>query len=237
MKIVSWNCKMAYRNKAESILKLNPDIAIIPECENIGEQTPKRLWFGDNFKKGLGIYSYSAFNLELIGQYNPKLRHIIPIRATGPAEFNLFAVWAMNDTQGRRKRYIGQIWLALNEYKEMLDKPTIIVGDFNSNIIWDLKGHYGLYGNFTEVVRKLEEHNIFSAYHQFYKEEFGKETRPTLFMYHDKNKSYHVDYCFTSSDFVLKSVEVGAYADWIAYSDHVPLIITLDNSKKLDGLI
>ncbi len=53
MKIICWNCKMAFRNKAEHILRLNPDLVVVPECENLGIQTSKRLWFGDNEKKTL----------------------------------------------------------------------------------------------------------------------------------------------------------------------------------------
>jgi exodeoxyribonuclease-3 len=52
---------MAYRNKVGHILKYDPDIVIIPECEKFGEQLAKRLWIGDNPKKGLGVFSYSTF--------------------------------------------------------------------------------------------------------------------------------------------------------------------------------
>jgi exodeoxyribonuclease-3 len=124
---------MAYRNKDKYILKLNPDIVVVPECENMGEQRLKRLWFGDNQKKGLGIFSYSAFELELHSNYNSAFKYVIPIKVSGPIEFDLLAIWAKNDLNDIRKRYIGQIWLAINYYKEILDKPLIIVGDFNWN--------------------------------------------------------------------------------------------------------
>ena len=45
MKIISWNCKMAFRRKAESLLKYHPDLAVVPECKYMGEHKPKRLWF------------------------------------------------------------------------------------------------------------------------------------------------------------------------------------------------
>ncbi len=83
MKIISWNCKMAYRKKAESLLKYHPDLAVVPECEYMGEETPKRLWFGDNRKKGLGIFSYSDFELELHEEYNPSFKYVIPIKVKG----------------------------------------------------------------------------------------------------------------------------------------------------------
>ncbi len=33
MKIISWNCNMAYRKKADLILKYHPDLVVVPECE------------------------------------------------------------------------------------------------------------------------------------------------------------------------------------------------------------
>ncbi len=47
---------MAYQKKAESILAYHPDLAIIQECEYF-EDTTKNLWFGDNQRKGIGIFS------------------------------------------------------------------------------------------------------------------------------------------------------------------------------------
>lgn len=80
---------MAYRKKAESIMKCHPDLVIIPECEYKGEPTTKRLWFGDNRKKGIGIFSYSDYELELHEQYNSLFKYIIPIKVKGSSEFNL----------------------------------------------------------------------------------------------------------------------------------------------------
>lgn len=139
MKIVSWNCKMAYRKKAESLLKYHPDLAVIPECEYMAENTTKNLWFGDNRNKGLGIFSYSDFELELHEEYNPSFKYVIPIKVIGPFEFNLFAIWAMNDPKELRKRYIGQVYSAITHYKILLDEPTVIIGDFNWNAILGCK--------------------------------------------------------------------------------------------------
>lgn len=97
---------MAYRKKAEFIRKFHPDLVIVPECEYI-EGSAKTLWFGNNPKKGIGIFAYSDFKLELHSEYNPSFKYIIPIKVSGPINFNLFAVWAMNDTNDVRKRYIG----------------------------------------------------------------------------------------------------------------------------------
>lgn len=220
---------MAFRNKFKFILKFNPDIVVVPESEDFCTQTSKRLWFGENKNKGIGIFSYSDFEIELNPNYNASYKYIIPIKVKAPINFNLLAVWAMNDLVDVRKRYIGQVWLAINYYKELLKEPIIIIGDFNWNKTWDAKPSYPLYGNLMDVINILKDIEIKSAYHSFYGEEFGKEIKPTLFMHHNKNKPYHVDYCFASKEFKLKNVEIGDYADWVKKSDHMPLMITFED--------
>ncbi|MCX6666377.1 MAG: endonuclease/exonuclease/phosphatase family protein, partial [Euryarchaeota archaeon] len=211
-------------------LKFKPDIVIVPECEKIGEQTTKSLWFGEKKKKGLGIFSYSNFDLELNKNYNPSFRYIIPIKVTGDVSFNLLAIWAMNEPNNVKQRYIGQIYSAIDHYKELLDEPIIIIGDFNWNVIWDTKLDYPLNGTLTDIINILKNKNIVSTYHTYYKEEFGMETKPTLFMYHKKEKSYHIDYCFASRNFKINNVEVGIFSDWIKSSDHVPIIVTFEET-------
>ena len=223
---------MAYRKKAESILKYSPDLVVVPECEYFKEETTKNLWLGNNQKKGVGIFSYSDLELELNERYDPSFRYVIPINVTGPHEFNLIAIWTMNDSEDVRKRYIGQVYSALNYYEELLEEPTIIIGDFNWNAIWDMKPSYPLYGNLADVVEMLKCRNIKSAYHEFFNEDFGKETKPTFFMQHKESKPYHIDYCFISPDFEISNVEVGLYGEWIKKSDHMPIIMTLNGGDR-----
>lgn len=218
---------MAYRKKANLVLKYCPDIVIVPECEFLRGEKNKELWFGDNRKKGLGIFSYSEYMLELNENFDPSYKYVIPIRVTGPFKFNLIAVWAMNDKEDIRKRYIGQVYSAINQYMELLNEPTVVMGDFNWNARWDAKPSYPLYGNLNDVVEILRIGNIKSTYHEFFNEDFGKETKPTFFMHHKQNRSYHTDYCFAPSEFDITNVEVGNFNDWISKSDHVPLIVTL----------
>src|SRR5215472_6128538 len=105
MKIVTWNCNMAFRKKANLLLAYQPDIMIIPECEHPNKllfpadsaKPSDILWFGKNKNKGLAIFSYSEYRFTVLKKYNKKLRHIIPISVTGGrADFNLFAIWANN---------------------------------------------------------------------------------------------------------------------------------------------
>ncbi|MEP6466762.1 MAG: endonuclease/exonuclease/phosphatase family protein [Parafilimonas sp.] len=238
MKIITWNCNMAFRNKANLILKYSPDILIIPECEHPQKLVFKNkelnptdtLWFGQNQNKGLGIFSYSDFSFKVLDVHNENFKMIIPVEVSNKNfRSNLFAVWANNpkDIDGH---YITQVWKALHYYDAIITgNKTILIGDFNSNTIWDKPRRAG---NHSTVVKKLEEKKIYSVYHKHFNQIQGKEKHPTLYMYRHKDKPYHIDYCFASSDMLqyLKLVEVGKHRSWRNYSDHVPLIVTFDKA-------
>ena len=98
-------------------------------------------------------------------------------KVKGHLEFNLFAIWAMNDLQEVRKRYIGQVYSAIAYYKALLDEPTVIIGDFNWNAIWDAAPDYPLYGTLTDIIKILESKKIRSVYHEFYNEGSGKRDK------------------------------------------------------------
>ncbi len=224
---------MAFRRKAGIILSHRPDILVIPECEHPDKLKFEKgvtlpadmLWFGTNRHKGLGIFSYSKFRFKLLETYNPDLRTIVPISVTaGTISFTLFAIWAYHpgDPDGT---YVEQVWKALDHYdKHLNDTPVILTGDFNSNTIWDRKYREG---NHSNVVKRLEEKGIYSAYHLYFKQKQGREKHPTLYMYRHKDKPYHIDYCFASADLARKiiAVEVGDYKSWTSYSDHTPVMV------------
>lgn len=227
---------MAYRKKADFILKEKPDILIIPECEcpdklkfNTGTPIPTDIfWYGSNPNKGLAVFSYCDYKFQLLEIHNPDFKNIIPLSVSdGQFDFTLFAIWA-NNPQDKDGHYITQVWKAINYYdKLLLNSRTMLIGDFNSNTIWDRVSREG---NHSTVVEKLAAKNIFSTYHKFHDQIQGKEKHPTLFMYRHENKPYHIDYCFASTDLIDKliNVEVGNYADWTKHSDHKPLIVTFD---------
>jgi len=236
MKLITWNCQGAFRKKADSILSHKPDILVVQECEHPDKlvfgsamQRPNDFhWYGNSVHKGLAIYSYSDYTFELFPDFNSKFRYVLPFRVTGHGQtFILFAIWAMDDKENYEARYIGQVWLAINHYTTLLDNPTILIGDFNSNKIWDYKGRVG---NHSDVVRKLADNNIHSIYHKYFDAEQGKEKHPTFFSHRKQNKPCHIDYCFASANIAdkVQNVEIGVYEEWIAYSDHSPLIVTFD---------
>ena len=224
---------MAFRKKADFILAHKPDILIVPECEHpdklkFNTDTPKPtdiLWFGMNRNKGIGIFSYTKFKFKLLNTHNPDLRMIIPIGVTGGKyDFTLYAIWA-NNPEDPDGQYIEQVWKAIQHYDQDLNDKTILIGDFNSNSIWDRKHRES---NHSNVVKFLESKDIFSSYHLFHKQIQGKEKHPTLYMYRHQDKPYHIDYCFVSKNIArkIKSVEIGDFDIWRKHSDHVPVIVT-----------
>ena len=162
MKIITWNCNMAFRKKAPAILALKPDLLIIQECEEPARLTFDRgvrkpsglLWFGTNPNKGLGVFSYGKYKLETLVHHEPAFRMVVPIAVTSPSNiFTLYAIWANNPTDPDGT-YVEQVWKAINHYDLHLNStPSILAGDFNSNAIWDRKRRIG---NHSDVVRVLE---------------------------------------------------------------------------------
>jgi exonuclease III len=227
---------MAFRKKAGLVLAYKPDILVVPECEhpeklkfdsNIPAPTDT-LWFGSNRNKGLGIFSYGNYRFRLHKTHNPDLRMIIPITVKRSDErFMLYAIWANNpaDPDGQ---YVEQVWKAIHHYDKLISKKrTILAGDFNSNTIWDRKYRKG---NHSHVVEKLEKKGIQSCYHRHFAQQHGKEMHPTHYLYRHRNRPYHLDYCFVSSDLAEKisSVEIGDYDYWTKFSDHVPVMVTMN---------
>ncbi|GLR19867.1 endonuclease/exonuclease/phosphatase family protein [Portibacter lacus] len=222
---------MAFRKKWNAVVELNPDILVIQECEHESKYKLDQLipdynefiWIGENLNKGIGIISFNNYHIDLLPNYSDDFKYIIPLEVTGVSTFNLFAIWAMPH-KTKLKSYVGQIWNALNYYHSEINASSLLVGDWNSNAIWN---HERKIGNHGQVVDFLEEFGIRSIYHELRKEEHGDELEPTLFLLKNKEKPYHMDYCFASKDKITEktTVRVGKYEDWIHLSDHMPVIV------------
>ena len=137
----------------------------------------------------------------------------------------------MNNKVNKEARYITQVWLALQYYSRLLNINSIFIGDFNSNQIWDKKDRLG---NHTDVVEIFRSNNILSMYHEQNKVAHGQETEYTFHMYRKIEKSYHIDYCFASADFLNAGfdIQLGKPLEWLEHSDHVPMIIQVKRPRK-----
>ena len=94
---------MAFRKKAKFILTEQPDILVVPECENPDKlifannlyKPTDLFWFGQNPNKGLGVFSYSDFKIELLSMHNPEFRYVVPLSVSSDKiNLTIFAIWA-----------------------------------------------------------------------------------------------------------------------------------------------
>lgn len=219
MKIVSWNCNGCFRKKIDIILRYQADVYVIQECES-PEKYEKALknklktwfWCGHNSNKGLLIFTNS--DIQIVNNHwdNYGLQYFLSVNIEN--SFDLIGVW----TKGS---YIEEYYVYHQIHHALYSNNTIIIGDFNSNVIWDKK--HGV-RNHSAVVSQLEDVGLFSAYHMIFHEKQGEETIPTFYMNRNQDKGYHIDYCFVSP-ILLKSFVIDNQLEWLSYSDHIPLIL------------
>jgi exodeoxyribonuclease-3 len=233
MKLVTWNCAMALHKKHEKLLTLDADIMVIQECSRKFIRQINRAqgwsseWFGKNQNKGLAVIARAPWIVRELRALKPKW--IGKLVIDGPVPIDLFPVWACKSDR-RAEDYVGQVHLLLDILERNNPSSyTIIVGDFNSNSIWDggkrINDH-------SAAVGRLRKLGMESAYHSFFKHAQGAEKHPTFWFLKRTNKRsvYHIDYAFLSRQLSskLKCVEVGHHKDWLSLSDHAPVLIELD---------
>ncbi|WP_036152242.1 endonuclease/exonuclease/phosphatase family protein [Maribacter forsetii] len=231
MKILTWNCNGALRRKFEHLLSFDADIIVVQECENPAETTHKDycqfaknyLWTGDSKNKGIGVFAKEHIKLERLNWSNyyqdHQVKRFLPCSING--EFELLAVWN-HSNKSPTFGYIGQLWKYLQINKSHLNK-CLIIGDFNSNKIWD---KWDRWWNHSNVVEELKEIGVESLYHNSFNEEQGQETQPTFYLQRNIKKPYHIDYVFGSQEFVtnIKTMKIGTVSYWLKISDHLPII-------------
>ena len=108
-------------------------------------------------------------------------------------------IWTKDKDENNKKiEYTEQIWKAItsNEYKKYLQGSTIFAGDFNSNNYWDKDYISRKVHSHNNIIEKLLEYNIESAYHKYYCCINGNENDPTLLWKMDIKNKFHIDYCF-----------------------------------------
>ena len=241
MKIVSWNCKFGFtKEKAIFIKKYNADLYIIQEClendlNHLNNIFKNKSFFCDDVesKYGVGIFS-DVLNFKILPDHNPNYRYIVPYKIFNEKrEFVLFSIWTKDqDESGKKIEYTEQTWKAINYngYLKYLTGSILLIGDFNSNNFWNEKYIKQKKPSHNDIIEKLKQYGIESAYHKFNNCIDGNEKDPTLLWQMDKNKKFHIDYCFISNDFKLNSVNIGSIKEWEEnkLSDHCPLMVEIE---------
>lgn len=235
MKITSWNCNGALRNKFQHLQNLDSDIFVIQECENPLQTNHKEykewasnyLWKGENKNKGIGVFAKKEFKLELLNwsdvYQNHEVKLFLPCLINN--KIQLLGIWTKQNNSPNFA-YIGQLWKYIEINKSQF-KEIVLTGDLNSNCIWD---EWDRWWNHSDVVKNLSQCNIKSLYHLFTKEDQGKENLPTFFLHRNEKKAYHIDYIFASKSISDKMTDfkVGKKDNWMHLSDHLPITCIIE---------
>ena len=224
MRIISWNCNMAYARKRDEVVNLCPDLVILQECSEqdvLGSDASTVFWTGSNRHKGLGVLVYGANEAHLDDSLTSDWPWFLPVVIDEPP-VQLLAVWAC--VKERQLRYVRVMHAALDHYADFLGSGTsIAIGDFNSNAIWDSKYSERSHSRLVEKFARLE---MVSAYHALTGDEQGMERAPTQYMYRQQAKPFHLDFAFVSCRLVRDArLEIGDPGEWLGLSDHMPLIL------------
>lgn len=248
MKIVTWNCNGALRKKTEELDALNADVYVVQECEDPALSTEAvkswagdYLWIGNSKHRGLGVFPKNDNAVRAADWHGtfsqPGVSNSSKASTWTTADLKLFAPFILNDeyqvlgvwtkADGADVfSYIGQLWKYLQIHRDQLRREkTILLGDFNSNRIWDKPDRWW---NHSDVVEELAAIGLQSVYHRQTKESQGQERTSTFFLQRNIDKAYHIDYVFASED-VLQGAEVaiGDSNQWLSLSDHMPVTLTI----------
>jgi exonuclease III len=230
MKLLTWNCNGALRRKFKRLEQFDVDVMVIQECEDPAlskDEAYRRwaenfLWQGDNKNKGLGVFVRPGIPLSRHSWDDGGMKYFLPVRVND--SFDIVAVWAHQGKAGTYQ-YIGQFWNYLQLNKVKL-RECVIIGDFNSNTIWDKPKRSW---NHSNVVKELIDIGIRSVYHEITGELQGAESTPTFYLQKNPGKPYHIDYLFACSNQfpIVSDFLIGNPNEWLGISDHVPIIATL----------
>jgi len=233
LRIVTWNCNGALRKKWSRLAELEADVYVVQECEDPCQTNDvaytgwccNHLWTGTHKNKGIGVFASGDLTLQAIPLDSGRLELFLPCVVNG--DWPLLATWTKK-ANSPNFGYIGQLWKFLQVHKAFLTHPrAMLIGDLNSNTQWD---QWDRWWNHSDVVRELSELGLESCYHLYFAEAQGKETRPTFFLHRNAEKPYHIDYGFTGRQWAVRQVEVGTNSDWLADSDHLPLVFDLEGT-------
>ncbi|MFH1499782.1 MAG: hypothetical protein ABII82_18375 [Verrucomicrobiota bacterium] len=238
LRVVTWNCRQGFDAKADALLALQPDIAVVPESHQhpkvaetslFGGGVP-HLWAGSLTNKGLGLFAPSA---EALIQIEPVSYDdagdfglaAVATHVNGPTK--VIGVWTVPANQGPN-RYLTAAQRIMRRYENVLSGgDTIVAGDLNVSGKTDPRGMQA----FAAMLH--DRFGLVSAYHAFHGVKIGDEKDDTLWWRGHETEGYHCDFVFVPTKWRIVDVQIGAFAEWGSFtasarSDHAPVIVTLE---------
>jgi GTP pyrophosphokinase len=228
LRVVSWNCNGGLRGrKAERLAaELRPDVAVVSECAETAEVPGLEsiAWTGDYATKGLGVFARPGLRAALDPSWDRARQWFLPVHLPAVG-VDVLAVWAMNQRGGEgQPRWRTR--RALGHYAPFLASGrAVVIGDFNDNVRWDRPRYPAFAGTLEELGAK----GYTSLYHARTFERHGVETGATLFWQRKVGQPYLIDHAFVPADWLgaVERFDIGSAADWLADSDHMPLLVEL----------
>lgn len=219
---------MGYASKQADLLALQPDVALLQECsqKHIKESgAPFSHWIGSNPHKGFGVLGFGNHAYTLSALYTPVYPWFLPLRVD--ERLAILGVWA--HVKEKQEWYIRVTHHAIDYYRSWLTEGcSVVMGDFNSNSIWDA-AHPGR--SHSNLVTKLEQLQLHSVYHAQMHEAQGEETVSTFYLYRHLDKGYHLDYAFISHCLLAHTrLTILEESRWLKRSDHLPLILDIQQA-------
>lgn len=235
MKLISWNCNRAFRQKYSCLESYCADIIVAPESESPQKLAKFRscipctdhIWVGDSDTQGLSIFTFNGYHARIADFYLPEYKHVVPLEVRhGSWKLLMIAVWTKGGPSSRNS-YVVYATKALKAYRHYLNEDTLIIGDFNSNKLWDK--HFNRKYNHSRMLEFLDKMHFGSVYHCIKHENHGEESIPTICMYRNPERIYHIDYAFIHEKKLkdIKDFHIGDKDSWLSYSDHMPLFLEI----------
>lgn len=225
MRIVAWNCcRGPIAKKVSALESLRPDVAVLSEAVAPGAQSDQLLWFPSNASRlGIQVRSFGESKLKRLKAADlPNC--VVPVRVSGPVDFNLLAVWTW-PAPSYTKAFVN----GLAAYARLLRRgPTVVAGDFNGSPAFDKPTQRIKW--WTDAFSQLHEAGLVSAYHEFNAVGFGHERHATHHFLRRPERPFHIDFCFVPRPWAAKRLEVhiAGGPPWSALSDHFPLVVDTD---------
>jgi len=224
LRLATWNCHHGeLRTRAALLDGLRPDIVALQECSAPVPAGRDVAWEGFSPGKGVGVRVGAGSEVALVSDATAGGRSARLFQLSGAVTLQLLVFWAH-----REPTYVRGVAAALDAYATAIrSAPTVLLGDFNSNKVWD--GDEPDISHSTIVLRLRDEFGLVSAYHAFHGEAQGAESQPTIFWRWDPATTYHVDYCFVTQSWAehIRAVTVGGCDGADGESDHMPVSLEL----------
>ncbi|WP_283679242.1 endonuclease/exonuclease/phosphatase family protein [Lentilactobacillus sp. Marseille-Q4993] len=226
MKVISWNCNGGFTHKYSDLIKYDADLYLVQEVEYTKKWVKLPGFPVDNFiytekandvyedKKGVLAFSFQKEKIHVDSHFEDlDMRYYQYVRFKG---FRVLNIWT-------HSKYIEDLYslTKLNQKELFRDDNLLMMGDFNSNAIWDGKHTFRSQTDFNNLA---ESYGYRSAYHESNHEKFGEETEDTFRLYRHKDKPFYIDYAFAKKS---RIVEAKVIHNLDELSDHSALEIEL----------